>query len=66
MRKTTNHLPAIADEPGENRTQDLRIDELPAQDAAKEQEDALRGGAVGGDRFTGIVADALTFISSDR
>ena len=66
MRKTTNHLSIIADEPDESQSQDLRIEELPSQDAAREQEDALRGGAVAGDRFTGIMADLYTFTSSDR
>ena len=66
MRKTTNHLPVIADEPGETRSQNLRINELPAQHAAKEQEDALRGGAVAGDRFTGVISDLFTYPSSDR
>ena len=65
MRKTTNQMPAVADEPGESRTQDLRIEELPAQDAATEQQDALRGGAVA-ERFTGIVADIFTVTLSDR
>ena len=46
MRKTTNQMPVIVDEPSENGSRDLRIDELPAQGATKEQEDALRGGVL--------------------